>query len=156
LPASPAPPASAQFTASAPLPSPPGTTKNDYADDKAWLCRSGRQDACSIDHTTYESSRPTGKLTRETWATNLNAPIDCFYVYPTISTDAGPYSDMSADPAELNVIRQQFARFGSKCRVFAPLYRQVTLAALTCAASPRAAQPVRLDAGLGYDDVRDA
>jgi len=149
-----APPASAQFTASAPLPSPPGTTKNDYADDKAWLCRSGRQDACSIDHTTTIVAAD-GKLTRETWATNLNAPIDCFYVYPTISTDAGPYSDMSADPAELNVIRQQFARFGSKCRVFAPLYRQVTLAALTRGLAP-GSTPVRLDAGLGYDDVRDA
>ena len=37
---------------------------------------------------------------------------------------------MNADPAELNVVRQQFARFGSKCRLYAPLYRQVTLAGL--------------------------
>jgi len=33
-------------------------------------------------------------------------------------------------PAELNVIKQQFARLGSKCRPYAPLYRQVTLAGL--------------------------
>ena len=44
---------------------------------------------------------------------NPNAPIDCFYVYPTVSTDPTPNSDMIADAAELNVIRQQFARFGS-------------------------------------------
>ena len=37
---------------------------------------------------------------------------------------------MTADPAELNVVAQQFARFGSLCRPYAPLYRQVTLAGL--------------------------
>ena len=37
---------------------------------------------------------------------------------------------MTADPAETNVIHQQFARFGSKCRTFAPMYRQLTLAGL--------------------------
>jgi hypothetical protein len=37
---------------------------------------------------------------------------------------------MIADPAERNVIRQQFARFGSMCRPFAPLYRRITLAGL--------------------------
>ena len=26
-------------------------------------------------------------MTRETWAADPKAPIDCFYVYPTISTD---------------------------------------------------------------------
>jgi hypothetical protein len=95
-----------------------------------------------------------GKLTRETWAANPNAPIDCFYVYPTISTDPTPNSDMTADPAELNVVHQQFARFASACRPYAPLYRQVTLAGLRSqmAGGARAV----LDRGLGYDDVRDA
>ena len=37
---------------------------------------------------------------------------------------------MNADPAELNVIKQQFARFASKCKPYAPLYRQVTLVGL--------------------------
>jgi hypothetical protein len=82
-----------------------------------------------------------------------SAPIDCFYVYPTVSTDATPNSDMNPDPAEMNVIRQQFARFASKCRPYAPMYRQVTLAGLrTMMGGGR----VTLDRGLGYDDVRDA
>ena len=128
--------------------------KNNYADDKSWLCRPGRQDACAIDHTTTIVAAD-GKLTRETWTADANAPIDCFYVYPTISTDTTPYSDMNADPAELNVVRQQFARFASKCRVYAPLYRQVTLSALTRGLAP-GSTPVPLDRGLGYDDVNDA
>lgn len=128
-------------------------TRNDYADPKNWLCRPGGQDACAIDHTTTVITAD-GKLTRETWKADPNAPIDCFYVYPTVSTDPGQNSDMTADPAEQNVIRQQFARFASRCRPYAPLYRQVTLAGLrqSMAGGGRAV----LDRGLGYDDVRDA
>ncbi len=127
--------------------------KNDYADAKKWLCRPGGEDACAIDHTTTVIAAD-GKMTRETWKADPNAPIDCFYVYPTVSTDPGPNSDMTADPAETNVIRQQFARFASKCKPYAPLYRQVTLVGLrqAMAGGGRAV----LDRGLGYDDVRDA
>jgi hypothetical protein len=74
-----------------------------------------------------------GTITRETFTANPKAPIDCFYVYPTVSSDQTPTSDMSIDPAEQNVIRQQFARFRSQCRTFAPMYRQVTLVGLRAA-----------------------
>ena len=110
-----------------PAPAPP--EKIDYSDGKTWLCRPGRQDACAIDLTTTVVAAD-GTLTRETWTADPKAPIDCFYVYPTVSTDPTPNSDMTADPAELNVVAQQFARFASKCRPYAPLYRQVTLAGL--------------------------
>src|SRR6478735_7184871 len=126
---------------------------NDYADGKTWLCRPGRQDACAIDHTTTVVAAD-GKLSKETWTADPNAPIDCFYVYPTISTDPTPNSDMNADPAELNVIKQQFARFASKCLPYAPMYRQVTLVGLRRMLAPGAA--VTLDQGLQYDDVKDA
>jgi hypothetical protein len=149
----PAASASAQFTGGQPIPAPPGVTKNDYADGKSWLCRPGREDACAIDHTTTVVAAD-GKLTRETWRADPNAPIDCFYVYPTISTDPTPYSDMNPDPAELNVIAQQFARFASRCRVYAPVYRQVTLAGLQRGLAPNGSAP--LDRGLGFDDVKDA
>jgi hypothetical protein len=94
-----------------------------------------------------------GQLSRETWTADPNAAIDCFYVYPTVSTDPGPNSDMVADAAELNVIRQQFARFGSTCRLYAPLYRQVTLAGLR---SLNIARGAPFSSGVQYDDVRDA
>lgn len=129
------------------------TTPNDYSDAKSWLCRPGVQhDACDIDLTTTVIAAD-GKLSRETWTADANAPIDCFYVYPTVSTDRTPNSDMVADAAELNVIRQQFARFGSKCRRYAPMYRQVTLAGLR---RMFAGGGGSLDRGLQYDDVLDA
>jgi len=130
---------------------------NDYSDGKSWLCRPGRpgaKDACDVDLTTTVVAAG-GKLTREAWTVDPNAPIDCFYVYPTVSTDATPNSDMTADPAELNVIRQQFARFGSKCRPYAPLYRQITLAGLRRLIAGGGGG-VTLARGLQYDDVRDA
>ena len=133
-----------------PAPAPP--EKIDYSDGKTWLCRPGRQDACAIDLTTTVVA-PDGTFTRETWTADPKAPIDCFYVYPTVSTDTGVNSDMTADPAELNVIANQFARFASKCRPYAPLYRQVTLAGL---GRMMAKGAPALDQGIGYDDVRAA
>ena len=116
-----------------------GQQPNNYADAKSWLCRPGGHDACDVDLTTTVIAAD-GKVTHETWKGDANAPIDCFYVYPTVSTDPTPNSDMNSDPAELNVIRQQFARFGSKCRLYAPMYRQVTLAGLRhCSQAPPAA-----------------
>src|SRR6476660_1303944 len=130
---------------------------NDYADGKTWLCRPGRQDACAIDHTTTVVAAD-GKLSKETWKPDPNAPIDCFYVYPTISTDPTPNSDMTADPAELNVIKQQFARFASACKPYAPLYRQITLGGLrrVLAAPPGTDAGAILANGVQYDDVKDA
>ncbi len=142
--------AGARTSSAQPATSPP---PNDYGEAKSWLCRPGLKGACDIDLSTTIVAAD-GKLTREAWAADPNAPIDCFYVYPTVSTDPTPHSDMNPDAAELNVVRQQFARFASKCRPYAPMYRQVSLAGLRAmmAGGGRAT----LDRGLGYDDVRDA
>jgi hypothetical protein len=140
--------------AAAPAPTSGAFAPNDYSRDVSWLCRPGRQDACAVDLTTT-IVHADGSLTREAWTAAPNAPIDCFYVYPTVSTDLTPMSDMVADEAERNVVRQQFARFGSSCRLFAPMYRQVTLAGLRAMLAGRGGG-VALSRGPQYDDVRDA
>jgi len=130
----------------------PPATKNDYSKPETWLCRPGRHDACDIDLTTTVIAA-NGKLTRENWAADPKAAIDCFYVYPTVSNDASGNSDMTPGPEEVNVIKAQAARFGSQCRVYAPLYRQVSLAALRAILAGRS-MPV--DRALAYNDVLDA
>ncbi len=130
----------------------PQQAKNDYNKGDAWLCRPGRQDACAVDLTTTVVAA-NGKLTEEKWKADPNAPIDCFYVYPTVSNDTTGNSDLNAGPEELNVIKQQFARFGSRCKLYAPLYRQVTLTALRANMSGK---PMMVDRALAYNDVRDA
>jgi hypothetical protein len=132
--------------------------RNDYSLADAWLCRPGRTDACSADLTTTVVTTD-GTLSHESWTTDAGAPIDCFYVYPTVSQDTGVRSDMTAGDEERNVVLQQFARFASKCRPYAPLYRQVTLAGLRLAMTGRAPPgdpEYSITEGAGYDDVRDA
>ena len=130
----------------------PAPAKNDYGNPSTWLCRPGRQDACTVDLSTTVIAG-SGKLTREVFTPNPNPPIDCFYVYPTVSNDPTPNSDMDPGPEEKSVIRAQFARFGSVCRPYAPLYRQVTLTALRAAIGGR---PMPVDRMLAYNDVLDA
>ena len=133
----------------------PAAAKNDYSKPDTWLCRpdlAAAKNACEVDQATTVVTED-GRLTRETFTANPNPPIDCFYVYPTVSLDPGGNSDMVAGGEERNVIRSQFARFGSQCRRFAPLYRQFTLTALRAGT---AGKPITADRALGYNDVVDA
>lgn len=140
----------------APQAAAPEIKPNDYKDDASWLCRPGRKgDACDVDLTTTVVAAD-GTLTRETFTADPKAPIDCFYLYPTVSTDTTTNSDMTPDPAEKNVILQQFARFGSKCRTFAPSYRQLTLRGLQAALATGVDPLVRFTDGVHYNDARDA
>jgi len=102
-----------------------GLPKNDYTDPATWLCRPGRQDACTVnlDATVIY---PNGKMTKEVFHADPNPPIDCFYVYPTVSNDVGFNSTMAIEAEERSVALHQLARFGAKCRLFAPMYRQIT------------------------------
>jgi len=138
-------PAAAQPASPSPTP--------DYTKAETWLCLPGRADACSADQTATVVAAD-GTLTREAFAgPDAAAPIDCFYVYPTVSTDPTGNSDMTANAPENYVIAQQFARFSSVCRPFAPLYRQVTLTALRAFMT---GQPIAADRAMAYNDVRDA
>jgi hypothetical protein len=139
--------ASGAFAAPAAQPAP-----NDYTDPANWLCRPGRADACAADQTATVVNAD-GSESKEAWSADPNAPIDCFYVYPTVSTEPTPNSDMIPGPGEKGVVVQQVARLASKCRIYAPMYRQVTLAALR---AYMAGKPVAASRALAYDDVRDA
>ncbi|HEX2574928.1 MAG TPA: DUF3089 domain-containing protein [Aquihabitans sp.] len=103
-----------------------------YDDPTHWVCRPDvDDDPCDgdLDATVIEAD---GSTSVERFEPVEDAPVDCFYVYPTISRDATAYSDWEAsDEEEGFVTVQQAARLGSACRVFAPIYRQTTLTALT-------------------------
>jgi hypothetical protein len=126
--------------------------KNDYSNGDNWLCRPGRQDACAIDLASTVISAD-GKLKHEAWAANPKAPIDCFYVYPTVSNAPTGNSGMVPQREEKAVIAAQFARFASQCRPYAPMYRQITLTALRAFIS---GNPIPADRALAYNDVLDA
>jgi hypothetical protein len=116
-----------------------------------WLCRPDRADACAVDlSATSVSNR--GSLRREEFRPAAKPKIDCFYVYPTVSLDAGVTSDLNPGAEERRVVAAQFARFASVCRTYAPLYRQVTATALQAALSSGESFPAYRQS-LGYGDI---
>lgn len=120
----------------------------DYSQASNWLCRADMDDlgACDVDLTTTIVNA-NGRLAIEEFRKAEAPPVDCFYVYPTVSLDETPNSDLHADAEEYSVIVSQFARFGSTCRTFAPMYRQFTLTAL------RGGGIGTADRQMGYRDV---
>ena len=95
-----------------------------------WLCRPGlSNDPCSSDltSTVIPESGPTRV---EHTSPAVNPPVDCFYVYPTVSGQSGVVANLHIDPSEIAVARSQASRFSEVCKVYAPIYPQLTLHAL--------------------------
>jgi hypothetical protein len=80
--------------------------------------------------------------------TNPASKFDCFYVYPTVSREKSANANLAVQLAEVDAAIAQVSRFSSVCRVWAPMYHQVTVTAL---ASGLAANP-RPDS-VAYDSV---
>ena len=149
----------AAFASPAAAQAPAVADHNDYSKAENWLCWPGRTDACSGDNTSTVVTAD-GKATKEAWKADPKAPIDCFYVYPTVSMDKSVLSDMTPNAEEQRVVEQQLSRFASKCRVYAPMYRQFTLTALramiTGQPMPDGSAANAPRPQTGYQDVVDA
>jgi hypothetical protein len=126
----------------------------DYRVPANWLCRPGRTDGCAGDIAATIVA-PDGTQTVEPAAKRAAPTADCFYVYPTTSMDPTPHSDLIAGDGETGMAASQAAPFRSACRVFAPLYRSVTLPALR-AAMRTGTRLSAADFELPYADVRAA
>ena len=117
-----------------------------------WLCKPGQKaDPCEPSLTSTLFS-PTGKrlgVQRTPRAANRRA--DCFYVYPTVSDQAGPQATQVVDDVLRSIALYQAARYSRDCRVYAPVYRQVTIQGLL---NPQNVTPaMRAEA---YADVKEA
>ena len=113
-----------------------------------WLCRPGlANDPCAGSLTdTVFGARSGSHVVR--YPRPASPPVDCFYVYPTVSSDPTVNARRVAEFAERQVAFAQAARFSQDCRVYAPVYRQITLPAL--------ARPSRITAAsarIAYGDV---
>jgi hypothetical protein len=92
-----------------------------------WLCKPGvRVNWCNTDLSVTEI-RADGTRRVVHVPDTRNPPIDCFYVYPTVSADRRGNADLHAGREEQYTVAGQAARFAQACRVFAPLYRQTTV-----------------------------
>ena len=117
-----------------------------------WLCKPGlANNPCDVSLNTTLMS-PTGK---KLGVKHIKAPrhpkFDCFYVYPTVSDQKTGVANFHIDPELRSIALYQAARYTSDCRMFAPVYRQNTLASLLGQASPTPQERAQI-----YLDVRDA
>jgi hypothetical protein len=101
------------------------------ATNSRWLCKPGKEpNPCKRGLRTTLIS-PTGeKLGTKDPKTHGRRKVDCFYVYPTVSDQQTKNANLHIDPEERSIALYQAARYSQYCRVYAPMYRQVTLAAL--------------------------
>jgi hypothetical protein len=117
-----------------------------------WLCKPGQDpNPCrgSLETTVFESD---GSSRVENPPNARRPRVDCFYVYPTVSDQPTVNADLTVDPEQTAIARYQASRFSRRCRVYAPLYRQLTLDAVFAANEEET-----IAAGqLAYSDVRAA
>jgi len=98
--------------------------------ETTWLCKPG------IANNPCESSlKATVELSNgasfvENAQDNPNAPIDCFYVYPTVSSQFTENANLEIDPEETQIAIDQASRFSQTCKVYAPIYPQLTIPAI--------------------------
>jgi hypothetical protein len=130
---------------------PTATPAPDYAKDSSWLCLPGRADICSTPLPTTELT-PSGYGRTSQSSIAKDPPLDCFYVYPTVSRDQGMNSDLNV-AEEKGAALTQLARFAGVCRTLSPIYRQMTLAAV---ATYSAGGDIHSAAELAYRDVAAA
>jgi hypothetical protein len=131
-----------------------GYTSDTYAEAANWLCKPGREgDVCTGEDLDATEVAADLTLTPQPFEAAEEPAVDCFYVYPTNSQDEGLSADLEpADNQEVWVARNQAARFTGACRVFAPVYRQMTVSGIGAERGPE------LEAAYegAYADVLDA
>ncbi|HTA34408.1 MAG TPA: DUF3089 domain-containing protein [Solirubrobacteraceae bacterium] len=97
----------------------------------AWLCAPGiAHDPCvSSEKTTVELANGTSYVERA--RPGKAPPIDCFYVYGTVSGQTTENANLEIGPEETQVAVSQPSRFSQACKVYAPIYPQLTAAAIS-------------------------
>jgi hypothetical protein len=117
-----------------------------------WLCNpAAKSDPCR-QSLTATNLAPNGTARgTERARIDRKAPVDCFYVYPTVSDQQTPAANLVADDAVKAIALYQASRFSQSCRVYAPVYRQITLHGLL---NPGEVTPAMRD--QAYADVRGA
>jgi len=96
-----------------------------------WLCAPGvKKNPCTQSFKTTVFSTFGTQLRVEAPKAARKPKVDCFYVYPTVSNQSGDIATKAVDPELRSIALFQTARYSQVCRVFAPVYRQVTVQGL--------------------------
>jgi Protein of unknown function (DUF3089) len=120
-----------------------------------WLCFPGHSpDPCTPGLSTTVFSPTLQQIGVQHPRQVAHPGIDCFYVYPTVSGQPTGNANLQIDPEENSVALYQAARYSQYCHVYAPMYRQVTLAGIGAPGSKPPNPPP--NPALALSDVRAA
>jgi hypothetical protein len=120
----------------------PGSVSRTDAAGTVWLCRPGLADDPCAGNLDATAVLADGSTRSEPAAPAAHPAVDCFYVYPTVSTEPTDNANLTVQPAEIDAAVAQASRFSQVCNVWAPMYRQRTAGSLA--------------KGLGNDPTADA
>lgn len=98
-----------------------------HVSSTTWLCKPGVTPNPCVQNISYASVPAAGAPSIVHVAPAHSAPVDCFYVYPTVSGQTTPNANLVVGPEETYIAADQAAPFSQVCRVFAPMYRQMTV-----------------------------
>jgi Protein of unknown function (DUF3089) len=139
-------------TSAAARPGAPAAVKAPKPPPTVWLCRPGlARNPCALSPAATVLAPDGAVIGMEHPRVPAHPPIDCFFVYPTVSDQQTANANLHIDPEERAIAEIEASRFSQVCRVWAPMYRQITLFAID---HPSVITPEAHT--IAYEDVRDA
>jgi hypothetical protein len=116
-----------------------------------WLCKPGLKSNPCLPSLSTTVFSPAGALLRTERVRRVRRPqYDCFYVYPTVSDQPTLQANRRIDPELRSIALYQAARYSQDCRVYAPVYRQLTVSGILSQDTTPAMR------ARAYGDVREA
>ena len=95
-----------------------------------WLCNPGMADDPCQQSLATTAVTATGATSVSSPKPTASTTFACFYVYGTVSPEPSVNADLQRGQAEINSALVQADPFSPVCQVYAPIYRQVTVADL--------------------------
>jgi len=123
-------------SSAAPTTTPATTTPTTAAaTSTVWLCRPGAADDPCAYKPSATSVAADGTRSpidfSDIEGASTAQKFDCFYVYPTSSTQSTPNSNLTVQAGEIDAAVNQASPFSGVCNVWAPMYRSETESSVT-------------------------
>jgi hypothetical protein len=98
--------------------------------ETTWLCRPGLTSNPCLNSETATVELANGSSFIENAQPAKKPPIDCFDVYPTVSSQFTENANEKIEPEETAIAESQASRYSQVCNVYAPVYPQLTIPAI--------------------------
>ncbi|MFZ0664328.1 MAG: DUF3089 domain-containing protein [Acidimicrobiales bacterium] len=127
-----------------------------------WLCRpEAAKDPCAY-QPSATSVAANGARSPVNFAdvepASTASKFDCFYVYPTSSTESTPNSNLVPQAGEIAAAVNQASPFSGVCNVWAPMYRSATQASIVkgLSGAPGSSSTLRSTFDVAYGSLLSA